>query len=372
MENSSDVDSNDNETFKEEEGTTNESEPDEVPSQAINLNNPKAMKKLLQMSTPSPQELDPDEEYCFESSTLYEDKNAFISKLIEKIKENPCLYDHSTFGWRYPENKKEVWERIGKELQVEHITLEKEFKKLKDNYRKCLKRRSKAEKSKNQNKQLATCNFFEELSFLKGHFPPASDLEVRTESIQIPQPSQRQARTKTHTKKSLTSLSMKKFSIQELNPNDISQTDIALMSTNASENNVTANNPQSLTPTKIDQVGVGELETTKMITSDSSLHSTSSFDIQSGQAATQNDNTQLLNVRYFPSGKLPNGMNSTHEPPEKKHKLHNGNMTEADPNIKDTHQLFCESLVEPLRSLSPKKSKLAKMKIMQILYELEE
>ena len=118
MDNSSDIDSNENETFKEE--TTNESEPDEVPSQALKLNNHNTMKKLLQMSTPSPQELDPDEEYCFESSTLYEDKNAFILKLIEKIKENPCLYDHSTFGWRYPENKKEVWEKIGKELQVEH------------------------------------------------------------------------------------------------------------------------------------------------------------------------------------------------------------------------------------------------------------
>lgn len=86
----------------------------------IRNNQNETMKLLMQVSTPTAQELDPDEEYCFEESTIYEDKNAFILKLIEKIKMNPCLYDHMCSGWRSSETKKEVWEKIGKELQVDN------------------------------------------------------------------------------------------------------------------------------------------------------------------------------------------------------------------------------------------------------------
>ena len=59
-------------------------------------------------------------------------------------------------------------------------------------------------------------------------------------------------------------------------------------------------------------------------------------------------------------------------PPEKKIKICTNDDIECFNARPDTHQLFCDSLVEPLRNLPPKESKLAKMKIMQILYELED
>lgn len=90
-------------------------------TKSCEINNNEAMKMLMQVSTSNAtNETDPDEEYCFEESTIYEDKNAFILKLIEKIKLNRCLYDHTSAGWRSIETKKEVWEKLGKELQVDH------------------------------------------------------------------------------------------------------------------------------------------------------------------------------------------------------------------------------------------------------------
>ena len=99
-----------------EDSTTTAADDDTIPEE-----NNKTMKMLMQVTTPNTtNETDPDEEYCFEESTIYEDKNAFILKLIEKIKLNRCLYDHTSAGWRSIETKKEVWEKLGKELQVDH------------------------------------------------------------------------------------------------------------------------------------------------------------------------------------------------------------------------------------------------------------
>ena len=106
-----DKDQNDNNNVEEE---TKQQE------KVSNIQQNETRKLSMQVSTSTANETDPDEEYCFEESTIYEDKNAFILKLIEKIKLNRCLYDHTCAGWRSIETKKEVWEKIGKELQVDN------------------------------------------------------------------------------------------------------------------------------------------------------------------------------------------------------------------------------------------------------------
>ena len=204
------------------------------------------------------------------------------------------------------------------------VYLEKEFKKLKDNYRKCIKRRQ-IEKLR-PGKHTPMCNFFNELSFLNDHMGNLIDVS-RTENISSP-------------------------------PLPASSIVILKHLAPAKQINETVK-VQNLTKTEAPVYSRTEL---------SQPPSKNSF-----TSSSHNNNNNYQNI--LSNSSMVAAVTPSHRPPpEKKIRIIRSANDDTDSfNSKpDTHQLFCDSLVDPIRNLPPKKSKLAKMKIMQILYELED
>ena len=192
---------------------------------------------------------------------------------------------------------------------------EKEFARLKDNYRKCLRRREQITRSGSGAKRPPTCNFFKELGFLQ-------DILSGRE---------------THSN----------INVRHNLPGDDSQSPIQ---------------PPCTPIPSFDCI----IESTPITSSSSRNGDSSNFEenfeirkkkkkkeLPSEKADKKNNLDDILHTAL-----LKNLNDDTEKNPDETEK-------------KDSNQLFCESIVESLRLLRPKVNKLARIKIMQILYDLE-
>lgn len=168
------------------------------------------------------------------------------------------------------------------------------------------------------------CNFFNELSFLNDHMGNLYQDALRTESISSPP------------------VPASSFVVMRDFPP-------------AKQNN---------------EITVVKAKTEATVFSRSELPQPS---LKNSSFTSSTNNTNYQNI--LSNSSMVAAVTPSHRPPpEKKVRIVRSTNEDIDSlnNKPDTHQLFCDSLVDPLRNLPPKKSKLAKMKIMQILYELED
>ncbi|XP_046862378.1 uncharacterized protein LOC124455802 [Xenia sp. Carnegie-2017] len=102
-----------------------------------------------------------------ESEYSLQSQNHFSSNLTDEVWNYPCLWDLKSKGFKNSVMKKQAWLKISEQLHVQAIEAENEFKRLRENFRKCLKKRELESRSGAEAKKLPTCAFFVELSFLR-------------------------------------------------------------------------------------------------------------------------------------------------------------------------------------------------------------
>lgn len=116
-----------------------------------------------------------------DSSSLIQQQNPDIRhQLVDLMPSYPTLWNPNLRAYKDLNKKDACWREISIKMNVTVDTLKKEWNKLRDNYRKTLSKREKATRSGSAKKTLPTCNFFEELSFLR------DSLTNRTQLSNIP------------------------------------------------------------------------------------------------------------------------------------------------------------------------------------------
>ncbi len=202
-----------------------------------------------------------------------------------------------------------------------------EWEKLRENYRKCLTKREKATRSGAAAKKLPTCNFFAELSFLRDTL-----LNRRTES-NLPQPP---------------------GGTLSQPPNTLSQPPANLTQ------------PSAILPQTPDNdltVSVGDITAHEPAAPSTTLHG---FFSPFKKQKYENNKTKKANdIQLGIDALLVKALTKDMSPsPEQVPKQ--GLKEKDDPDL-----LFCLSLVDTVKRLDGRKKSLAKMKIQQVLFELE-
>lgn len=184
---------------------------------------------------------------------------------------------------------------------------------MKDNYRRCLKRREKETASGSARKVLSKCLFFNELVFLRDILSPRE--------------------TTSHVNLSMTTTSSASLTSPVATAPAISSTGQVFLQSPASHD-----------------IFSGESDS-------QSTHSSGSDFRAIGNVRKRRNDTKTTNIDALLARSLMDDIEKKDEKNEK---------------IEDSDVLFCQSLVSSLKTLNPKKNKLARIKLMEVLYELED